>query len=332
MHCVTGLAPLVRGVGLAGPAAAYTGPMVEIVVLDAPGVERLVAVHNAVRPEDPAGVEEFVDWRRQAEDMVWLVAVEDGRDAGAGVGVIGWHSQPQTARVEAWTLPGARGRGVGTTLLAELVRWSAGHGCVAVETSVTEVDDASLAWAARRGFREVGRDSRLVLDLDTVEAPAVEPPDGIEIVTWAERPGIERGMYEVYVEAEPDVPGEEDAEIASFEQWLANDMGGVSDRPEATFVALAGDEVVGFAKLALSPRRTEQAFHDLTGVKRAWRGRGIAAALKRAQIGWAKEQGYRRLVTNNEERNEPIRRLNTRHGYRVEPGQVRLRAPIEPAG
>jgi GNAT superfamily N-acetyltransferase len=318
--------------GLPGHAAAYNAAMVEIMVADEASVERLVAVHNAVLPDDAVGTEELIDWRRQAEDMVWLVAVDQGRDVGAGVGVVGWHSEPGTARVEAWTLPDARGQGVGSAVLGELLTWCAGHGCVAVETSVSEVDDASLGWAGRRGFVEVGRNSRLVLDLDTIQAPAVEPPDGIEIVSWAERPGIERGMYEVYVEAEPDVPGEEDVEVAPFEQWLANDMRGASDRPDATFVALAGLEVVGFAKLSLLARGTEQAYHDLTGVRRAWRGRGIAAALKRAQIGWAKEHGYRRLVTSNEERNEPIRRLNTRHGYRVEPGHVRLRATIEAAG
>jgi GNAT superfamily N-acetyltransferase len=305
--------------------------MVEIIVVDASSVERLVAVHNAVRRDDPAGVEDLVDWRRQAEDMVWLVAVDDGRDAGAGVGLVGWHSEPGTAQVEAWTMPDARGRGVGSAVLAELLRWCAGHGCVAVETSVGEVDDASLGWAGRRGFHEVGRNSRLVLDLAGIEVPPVAPPEGIEIVSWAERPGIERGIYEVYVEAEPDVPGEEDVEVAPFEQWLANDMRGTADRPDATFVALAGPEVVGFAKLSLPARPTGQAYHDLTGVRRAWRGRGIAAALKRAQIGWAKEHGYQRLVTSNEERNEPIRRLNTRHGYRVEPGDIRLRASIDRA-
>jgi RimJ/RimL family protein N-acetyltransferase len=55
---------------------------------------------------------------------------------------------------------------------------------------------------------------------------------------------------------------------------------------------------------------------------------GIAAALKRAQIAWEKAEGYRRLVTRNEERNEPIRRLNERHGYQLEPGRVFLRARI----
>jgi GNAT superfamily N-acetyltransferase len=287
----------------------------------------VVAVHNAVRPDDPTTVDELVDWKRQADDMVWLVATADGEDAGAGVGVVGWHSQPQTSHCYGWVLPDARGRGVGSALSAELTRWSLERGCTAMRVEVDGKDDASLAWAERRGFREVGRNVELVLELEQVEAPAIEPPTGIEIVTWAERPEIERELYEVYAEAEPDVPGEESNELTPFEKWLANDMRGISDRPEAVFVALAGDEVVGYAKLSFPPDGT-RAYHDLTGVKRAWRGRGIAGALKRTQIAWAKEHGYERLVTSNEERNEPIRRLNVRHGYRVAPGSIVLRKDV----
>jgi GNAT superfamily N-acetyltransferase len=302
--------------------------MIRIVEVDTDGLGRLVAVHNAVRPDDPASTAEFADWRRQAEDMSWLVAADENGDLGAGVALVGWHTRPGTAFVEAWTLPDARGRGVGHELYGELLRWAGERGCIAVETAVDENDVASITWAEHRGFREVGRNSRLVLELAGVEAPAVEPPDGIEVVAWAERPGIERGLYQVYREASPDIPGSEEAVLSSFEDWLANDMRGVSDTPEAVFAALAGDEVVGFAKLALAREQPDVAFHDLTGVRRAWRGRGIAGALKRAQIAWAKQRGYARLVTQNEERNEPVRRLNQRHGYRVEPGRVILRTAI----
>ena len=111
----------------------------------------------------------------------------------------------------------------------------------------------------------------------------VDPPAGIEIATWAERPGIERALYEVMVEAAPDVPGQEDTELSPFETWLVDDMQGLSDRPEAVFVALAANEVVGYGKLSLPHTWTGDAFHDLIGVKRTWRGRGIAGALKRAQ-------------------------------------------------
>ena len=297
--------------------------MIEVATVEVDELERVVAVHNAVQVDDPTTVPELVDWQRQAEDMVWLIGTTDGEDAGGGIGVVGWHAQPQTAFLELWTLPEARGRGVGGAVLEELRRWSAERGCPATEASVAENDEASLAWAKRRGYRQVGGNSSLVLELDGVEAPAVDPPDGIEIATWAERPGIERELYEVNVEAEPDIPGEEANEMPPFEKWLSNDMQGHSDRADAVFVAFADGKVVGYAKLAIRPGST-RAYHDLTGVKRAWRGRGIAGALKRAQIAWAKEQGYERLVTRNEVRNEPIRRLNERHGYVVEPGTIRL--------
>lgn len=191
-----------------------------------------------------------------------------------------------------------------------------------------ENDPASLAWAERRGFSEVGRNSILVLDLSAIEPPPPEPPPGIEIVSWAEHPELAAGLYEVAREAAPDIPGNEDDDIGSFEEWLSRDMQGESDRPEATFVALAGEDVVGFAKLSIDSENRERAFHDLTGVRRTWRNRGIAAALKRTQIAWAKEQGFARLQTSNEERNEPIRRLNERHGYRPEPGKIVLRGPL----
>ena len=116
--------------------------------------------------------------------------------------------------------------------------------------------------------------------------------------------------------------------MPAFEHWLSMDMQGSGDRPEATFVALAGDEVVGYAKFSLSNARPGVAMHDMTGVRRSWRGRGVAGALKRAEIAWAKRNGYTRLETMNEERNEPIRRLNERHGYRPEPGSVIVRGPI----
>ena len=134
-------------------------------------------------------------------------------------------------------------------------------------------------------------------------------------------------MYEVSLEAFPDVPGFEDDELESYEDWLAHEMQGSGDRPEATFVALAGDEVVGYAKFALTAAMPTSAFHDISGVKRAWRGRGIARALKVAQIRWAIESGYTELRTRNAEQNEPIRRLNASLGYTPGIGRIFLVGP-----
>jgi mycothiol synthase len=290
-------------------------------------LEHWVAVSKAALDEADTA-EGYLDWKRQARETIWLLAAEDGRDVGTGIGVGGWHSPEGVARAEVRVVGDARGHGVGSALLAELSAWARGLGYRELMGGVKEVDAESLAWAGRRGFVEVGRNSMLVLDLTAIEAPRVHAPDGVEIVSWAERPGVERGMYEVARQAYPDVPGEEEAEIAPFQEWLSMDMQGAGDRPEATFLAFAEGEVVAYAKLSLSLARPTVAMHDMTGVLRAWRGRGIARALKAAEIAWAKESGYERLETQNEERNEPIRRLNERFGYVVTPGSITVRGAI----
>jgi GNAT superfamily N-acetyltransferase len=224
----------------------------------------------------------------------------------------------------------ARGRGVGSALYAAISQWARDNGLESLEGPVREDEPESLAWTERRGFAEDRRESRLELDLGTIEPPNVAPPDGIEIVSWADRPELARAMYEVACEAYPDVPGDEGDLMEPFEDWLARDMRGPGDLPEATFVALAGAEVVGYAKFSLTKAQPTVAYHDLTGVKRAWRRRGIAGALKRAEIYWAKEAGYEKLSTMNEERNAPIRKLNERYGYRPAPGRIFVVGPLAP--
>ena len=97
---------------------------------------------------------------------------------------------------------------------------------------------------------------------------------------------------------------------------------------DAWFLAITGDEVVGHALLILPSARPGVGWHQMTGVRRAWRGRGVAGALKRAQIAWAKAQGLDRLETENHEDNAPMRRLNDRLGYQAKPATITLRGPL----
>jgi GNAT superfamily N-acetyltransferase len=289
--------------------------------------ERSLAVYNTVWPWDAVTMDEVESFKRSMRAYGDHVAFAGGEAVGsAAVGIR--PGRPDVALALVTVLPGYRRRGVGTALYRAVSAWLADRGIARIDAPVGEDDAESLAFAGRRGFVEAERSSRLILDLGEVEPPAVDLPPGVRITTWAEEPGLARGMYGVACEAFPDVPGEDDIEMEPFEDWLAHDMRGSGDLPEATFVALAGDEVVGYAKFSLTAARPDVASHDLTGVKRAWRGRGVAGALKRAQIAWAKRAGYARLETQNEVRNEPIRRLNERLGYRPAPGRVVMRGPI----
>jgi GNAT superfamily N-acetyltransferase len=305
--------------------------MIEIEELGEAALERFLGVSNAVRPSDPLTPAMMIDWCSQADAMVWLLATVGGVDAAVGHGIIGWHAEPGVCQLEVSVLQERRGQGLGDAVLGRLSGWALATTQTAADGTIAEGDVASLAWAERRGFSEVGRSSTLRLDLAGVLRPDVDPPSGITISSLAASPETIGGMYDVACEAYPDIPGQESSEMAPFEKWRDNDIGGASDRPEATFVALAGDEVVGYAKLSLSEALPDIAFHDITGVKRAWRGRGIAGALKRAEIAWAIDGGYSALKTFNEERNAPIRALNERHGYVVEPGTIRVRGALTAA-
>jgi mycothiol synthase len=290
--------------------------------------EANLAVWNAVIPQRLFGLAELLDYEDRLEHSIVLVAEDEGRVVGGAHGGLEAGSAHPSGSV--YVLPEHRRIGAGTALYRAVSEWARSIEADRLYGDVEESDPESLDWALRRGFVERSRDSRLVLDLDGIEPPAVVSPEGIEIVTWAERPELIDGIYEVYAEASPDIPGEEDEPIAPYAEWRRQHMGGSADKPEATFVALAGDEVVGYSKFHLTEAQPDVAFHDLTAVKGAWRGRGIAGALKATQIRWAKERGYARLSTMNEERNEPIRRLNERYGYRLEPGRVFIVGPLSP--
>jgi len=284
-------------------------------------------VYNAVWPHDALTIDEVHSFKAAVPEHLDLLARFDGDLAGSGFAAI----QPQRPDVVValvTVLAEQRRRGAGSAFYDAISAWTREHGLETVEAVVADDDPESLAFARRRGFVEDRREKGVALHLAEIELPSVDPPDGIEIVTWAERPELARGMYEVAVEASPDVPGWEDELVEPFEDWLAHEMQGSGDRPEATFVALAGEEVVGYAKFSLTAAQPKTAHHDLTGVKRAWRGRGIARTLKAAQIRWAKENGYEELRTRNDERNAPIRHLNREFGYRPAIGRIYLRGPL----
>jgi len=290
---------------------------------------RSLAIHNIVWPHRAVTMDEVRSFKEACKDYGDFLGAVDGEEKGsAAIAIL--PQRPKAGFLLLTVLEDGRGRGLGSALYATVSEWARERGLEEIHASAMEDDEESLAYAKRRGFREIERYPRLVLDLSTIEEPVVQPPPGVEILTWADHPDLARGMYEVAVEAYADVPGGDTEEMEAFEDWLAHDMQGSGDRPEATFVAVAGSEVVGYAKYFITEARPTVAFHDMTGVRRSWRGRGVARALKQAQIAWAKRAGYEVLETSNEERNEPIRRLNADLGYSLAPGRVLLEGPPAP--
>ncbi len=62
-------------------------------------------------------------------------------------------------------------------------------------------------------------------------------------------------------------------------------------------------------------------------MRRPWRGRGVAKAMKSAQIAWAKRTGLERLETANDSPNTAMLAVNRRLGYRVVAENVIVEGP-----
>jgi GNAT superfamily N-acetyltransferase len=176
-----------------------------------------------------------------------------------------------------------------------------------------------VAFLEARRYEEVRR--YVVSELDVAAASDPGPP-GVSITTFAEHPELAPRLFEIARESYPDQPGRSEQVIESLEAWRA--WGLDPHPPEAYFIALEDDAVLGYGLLDIED---DAGHHAFTAIARAARGRGVASAIKRGQIAWAKEHGLRTLRTANETRLTGMLGLNARHGYLPLYEEIVLRGP-----
>ena len=284
-------------------------------------LEDMIRVQALVRPEWQPKVENLRHNLDSNPDLTYFVGRIGEEPVACGF-VEPWGD---FAQGDVAVVPARRGGGIGSALFAEISSRARGLGKNEIKGEVQESDAESRAFFERRGFAQVGGEKAVVLELEGIDTPEAEPPEGVRIVTRAEEPDRLDEMYGLATQADEDIPGS--AGVQSYERWRAVDIDRPNCLPELCFIALAGDEVIGYAILQDSGDR---AFHGLTVTRRDWRRMGVATALKHAEIAAAKRAGYQRLLTESEERNEPMRRLNEKLGFVPAPewSTVVIRGPL----
>ena len=132
-------------------------------------------------------------------------------------------------------------------------------------------------------------------------------------------------MYAAAAVIARDIPTAQEAfEIGAFEEWRRHELP-VKTARDCSFVALSEGAVIGYATLVDDGEGV--GLHAMTGVLPAWRRRGIALALKQAQIDAARARGLRSLRTSNAMDN-PMRLVNEHLGYRRDVDWIHLRGPL----
>jgi len=267
--------------------------------------ELCAEIYAEVEPEDRVTAAQVAE-----SNGVTLLAAADG------CAYVTRSSVVDGALVMVRVRPAARRRGVGSALLAAAAEHALALGRHLLWGRVHAGDADSLRFVTGRGFREVTRDIDILL--------SVAPGDG----AWA--PGIAElapehleGAYAVVAEATPEMALPQVAAAAPFDEWVEK------ERQLGAFaaVALDGGEVVGYARLYRVPARQHRLENGITAVRRSHRRRGIATALKRAQIAWAAEHGYMEIVSEMVEGNVGMRTVNERLGYKELPARIVVERP-----
>lgn len=173
-------------------------------------------------------------------------------------------------------------------------------------------------WLERCGYAVARR--YVVSELDVQAAPDPGEPR-FAVVTLADRPELAGDLFALARVAYADQPGRGETRID--DSWF--EWGLRAHAPQGYFVALEHGRVLGYGYLEQRDGAWSVGF---LAVAREARGRGVAGAIKRAQVAWAKAHGVRTLRTVNEVRLGSLRELNGRLGFVPLYEEIVLRGPL----
>ena len=286
---------------------------------------------------EPVTAANLAEWRR-AEDpqrITYRVGAED--ESGWIAGYAHVLRDPWLEAGGFWMHvvvdPAARGQGVGTMLFEAVRDFARTQGATQYHAEARDSLPEALAFAERCGFAVERHIFESTLDLATFEearfAGAVERVEaaGIRFFTLADEgdtEAVRRKAWEVEWRVSQDIPGGSEGATRPFEAWVQQVCAASWYRPDAQIVAADGARWIGLSALGYFAQQQPMMYQMITGVDRAYRGRGIALALKLLGIRCARRYGVDYIRTNNDSQNAPILAVNRKLGFKPEPGYYRL--------
>ena len=257
--------------------------------------EAISSLHNAVYPDDRLSAAELSRFdSTYAPPCLFgrFVAVLAGEIVGTATFAqsIG-HYHPRHFYLSVVVTPGLESRGLGSLLYDTLLRDIGPHAPEVLRTQVRETHAHALHFAGTRGYREEQREFVATLEPATFdETPFAGVTERVRqssvvIRSLAELGGdaaTRRNFYDLFSDVRQDVPRTAPATTIPFETFTRQVFESPDFLPAGSFVALEGETYVGLTQLWRGDA-TPDLFTGLTEVRRAYRSRGIALALKLAR-------------------------------------------------
>jgi GNAT superfamily N-acetyltransferase len=254
----------------------------------------------------------------------------------AGVEALGWGwlfrrpDMGDLALLGIVVAPGARSRGIGSALLSRLESTARQHGICQLETTVREVDTDGRRFAEHQGYQVRHHLFESVLDLTRVDlrryADTVHQVEAsglcLALFPYDPSEAEARALYDLLDVTNRENPLWDGRPPVPFDIWRTYAFGPTS--PSRFIVAIADGRLVGVTWVKWNPQ-TGEVFTNYTGVLQAYRGRGLALALKLRSVEVARGWGASLMRTRNHAANAPMLAVNRKLGYQAVPGEFVMR-------
>lgn len=214
-----------------------------------------------------------------------------------------------------------------------------GEDVIAITSGMLDDKPEAMRFFEAYGFKPVAEEKLSKLDVTRFDPAqyaatlARVREAGIAITTLRERqqrdPGWQRNLYDLDVTVNRDIPSTGEKHYPAFEQWCVTRLDAPTVDPDAWFIALDGAHYVGQSQGSINTESDPVQFvTGVTAVRREYRRRGIATALKVHIIQYAQAQGVREIFTTNDSKN-PMYRLNLSLGFEPLPSWVRVEKQLD---
>jgi RimJ/RimL family protein N-acetyltransferase len=299
---------------------------------DAGWVAELRTRCRPAEPDDP----EVLRHRWATFQLAWFHDRSAVMVGGEAVGVAtAWHApwEAEPERVGRWNLrlvPEVTG--LADDVIPQVEARLRAEGARTLSSGAYE-DEAWLQGAlSRRRYRRDHVERAWELDLVThrdrllkvtAECRARMAEQGLRMVTLdgvADQPDFWARLTTFYAETTDDEPHTTPVHAMS-EAEVRAELTGPDIRGDRVWLAFGGQEIAGLSYLTYPPVRGHS-WTGFTATGRAFRGQGIARAVKMESLAQAIELGVRTARTDNDERNAPMLRINDSLGYAAIPSWV----------
>ena len=294
--------------------------------------EGLVALRNIIEPDHPKSVDQMRHSDKTHKDKIrqkrWVW------EKNGDIAVSALYTQffeayhPRKFALFIHVHPDLQGQGYGSASYDRLMQEIKPFDPIKITTEVRENHPRGIRFMEERGFTNTMNEQESRLDLNAYDPSQYQNEvdrvldQGFRIVTLTElRREDERADYrawELEREVAPDMPWTDPISIPKFDHYQAYILKHPCFNSDSWFLVLKGNHIAGLNNLWKTPNK-KVVTTGFTGVRRKYRRKGLATALKHTCLTWAKDQDYNWIRTNNADSNKGMLSINLRVGFKFTP-------------